>query len=92
MEIQFTYMDGQKVDARILPIDRIMFERKFHLSAIIALTVERKEEHFLWLGWHALNRQGQAGTDFDAWLASVTDYDAAQDPEVPTDAAASITP
>lgn len=85
MEIQFTYTDGRSTTARILPIDRIMFERHFHTSLMSAASHDQREEHFLWLGWHALNRVGQADGDFDRWLAMVAQYDTGGDPEVPTD-------
>ena len=85
MQITFTFADGRTVAARVLPIDRIMFERKFSISVMSAATVDQREEYFLWLGWHALHRQGQASEDFDAWLNTVTDYEAGSEAEVPSD-------
>lgn len=85
MQIQFTFTDGRTVAAKVLPIDRIMFERKFSTSVMQAATVDQREEYFLWLGWHALHRQGQASEDFDSWLGTVADYDSGGDPEVPSD-------
>jgi hypothetical protein len=85
MQITFTFADGRTVAAKVLPIDRIMFERKFSTSVIQAATVDQREEYFLWLGWHALNRQGQASDDFDAWLATVADYETGVEAEVPSD-------
>lgn len=85
MQIEFTYADGRTATARILPIDRIMFERKFQTSVVTAVSVDQREEYLFWLGWHALHRQGQADSNFDQWLAMVSDYEAGSDPEVPSD-------
>lgn len=90
MEIRFTYTDGRTAVAKILPVDRIMFERHFSTSLVSAAAHDQREEHFLWLGWHALNRMGQADSDFDRWLVSVEAYDTGGEPEVPTDPVASI--
>lgn len=91
MDLRFIYADGTTQDARVLPIDRIMFERKFGRSVITSFTGDMHEEHLLWLGWHALNRQGKAADDFDVWLAQVNDYETQKEPDPPTEAAANIT-
>lgn len=85
MEIRFTYADGREATAMVLPIDRIMFERQFSVSIMSAMQVDQREEHFLWLGWHALQRTGQADPDFDRWLGQVADYGTGTEPEVPSD-------
>lgn len=92
MDLRFSFADGSSQDVRILPIDRIMFERKFGASVITSFTGEMHEEHLIWLGWHALKRQGRAGEDFDVWLAQVEDYETQREPDPPTEAAASTTP
>ena len=84
MEVQFTYTDGRTATARILPVDRIMFERHFHRSLGHAAATDQREEHYLWLCWHSLNRMSQADGDFDKWLAMVESYETGDDPEVPT--------
>ena len=84
MEIRFKYADGREVTANVLPVDRIMFERTFSLSVMGAVQGEQREEHFLWLGWHALQRTGQADPDFDKWLLLVADYGTGTEPEVPS--------
>ena len=91
MNIQFTYADGTVAEARILPIDRIMFERKFGTSVAQSFTGQMHEEHLIWLGWHALKRAGKASDEFDAWLGELEDYAVPMDPEVPTEPAASTT-
>lgn len=85
MQLVFTYADGRTATAQILPIDRIMFERKFQTSVVTAVSVDQREEYLFWLGWHALNRMGQADSNFEQWLALVSDYEAASEPEVPSD-------
>lgn len=92
MDLRFNYADGTAADVRILPIDRIMFERKFGCSVISSFTGEMHEEHLVWLGWHSLKRQGRASDDFDTWLAQVEDYETQREPDPPTEAAASTTP
>lgn len=92
MNLEFKYVDGTVVEVRVLPIDRIMFERKFGRSVHATFTGEPMEEHLFWLGWHALNRAGKAGEDFDAWLAQVEDYETQREPDPPTVPAASTTP
>lgn len=92
MDLQFTFADGTSQEVRILPIDRIMFERKFGRSVITSFTGDMHEEHLIWLGWHALKRQGKAGDDFDVWLAQVADYETQREPDPPTVPAVSTTP
>lgn len=92
MDLRFIYADGSSQDVRVLPVDRIMFERKFSRSVISSFSDDMHEEHLLWLGWHALNRQGKASGDFDAWLAQVSDYETQREPDLPTEAAASTMP
>ena len=92
MNLEFKYSDGTVVEVRVLPIDRIMFERKFGTSVIRSFTGDMHEEHLMWLGWHALKRTGRAGDDFDVWLASIEDYETPKEPDPPTEAAASTTP
>jgi len=92
MELKFVYGDGTVAEARILPIDRIMFERKFGSSVITSFGADMREEHLIWLGWHALRRQGQASDDFDAWLEQLADYETPREPDPPTVPAASTTP
>jgi len=91
MDLRFNFSDGSTQDVRILPIDRIMFERKFGRSVITSFTGEAHEEHLIWLGWHSLKRQGRAGEDFDLWLEQLTDYETQREPDPPTEAAASTT-
>lgn len=92
MNLEFKYADGTVVETRVLPIDRIMFERKFGRSVAATFTGEPLEEHLFWLGWHALKRSGKAGDDFDSWLASVEDFETQNEPDPPTDPVASTTP
>jgi len=91
MDLRFNFSDGSTQDVRILPIDRIMFERKFGRSVITSFTGEAHEEHLIWLVWHSLKRQGRAGEDFDLWLEQLTDYETQREPDPPTEAAASTT-
>jgi hypothetical protein len=81
---------GVKTDAKLLPIDRVMFERHFGKS-VGAVAKEEREEFLLWLAWHALKRQGTTTAEFDAWLVSVADYDTEADEMPPLDQEASPT-
>jgi hypothetical protein len=92
MELQFQYADGTVANVRVLPIDRIMFERNFGRSVHATFTGEPLEEHLFWLGWHALKREGKAADDFDVWLSTVADYETQTEPDPPTEATASTTP
>lgn len=92
MDLRFIYSDGNSQDVRILPVDRIMFERHFGRSVVTSFTGDMHEEHLIWLGWHALKRQGKAGDDFDVWLENLTEYETQSEPDPPTEAAASTTP
>ena len=79
-DITITYADGSTDSVRVLPADRVAFERQFSIAVFSA----EREEHVLWLYWHALKRNGRASADFDAWLSSVTEYGNPQEPEVPS--------
>jgi hypothetical protein len=92
MNLEFKYADGTVVDVRVLPIDRIMFERKYGVSVISSFTGDMHEEHLMWLGWHALKRGGRTTDEFDTWLAAVEDYETQKEPDPPTEPAASTTP
>lgn len=92
MQMRFSYGDGETVEATILPIDRIMFERKFGTSVVTSFTGEIHEEQVIWLGWHALKRAGKAGDDFDAWLSSLADYEVQSEPDPTGEPAATTTP
>lgn len=83
-------VEGTEVTAKILPIDRVMFERQFG-KGVGSIASEQREEFLLWIAHHALKRQGATVLEFEAWLVSVADYDSEDDALPPSDPAASPT-
>lgn len=90
-KVIITSTDGQSHAAAILPIDRVMFERQFG-RGVGAIAKEEREEYLLWVSWHALKRQGVTAADFDAWLATIADYDTEAEDVPPSAPAARPTP
>lgn len=87
MNLTVTTLDGVRHEAHVLPIDMVIFERAFKTS-LGELGDSPKVEHLLFLAHSALKRAGEAGPDFDAWLATVGEMPEGE-PEVPLAQAAS---
>lgn len=65
------YLDGRESVVRILPADRLAFERQFKQ---VWLAEPRFEEHFLWMLWTASRRENLVSADFDEWVKTVDDW------------------
>jgi len=63
-------VDGTEVTAVASVPDLLAFERKFD-KPVTDFGNGLRLEWILWLAWHALNRSGKAGDDYDAWTANV---------------------
>ena len=72
------YLDGRETVVRILPADRLAFERQFKQ---VWLSEPRFEEHFLWMVWTASRREGLTSADFDEWVGTVEDWFLTDTPE-----------
>lgn len=69
--MRLVYLDGRESVVRILPVDRLAFERHFKQTWISEPIFE---EHFLWMGWQVSKREGLTSADFDEWAATVADW------------------
>jgi len=65
------YSDGSGVDVEATAPDLIAFERNFDKPFTI-FAESMRLEYVLWLGWHALKRQGKTALEFDPWIETVT--------------------
>lgn len=69
--MRVVYLDGRETVVRMLPADRLAFERQFKQ---VWLSEPRFEEHFLWMAWQASKREGLTSADFDTWVGTVEDW------------------
>ena len=76
--MRVVYLDGRESVVRVLPADRLAFEREYKQ---VWLSEPRFEEHFLWMAWTASRREGLTSADFDAWVATVEDWFLTDTPE-----------
>ena len=85
--MRVVYLDGRETVLRMLPVDRLEFERQYKQ---VWLAEPRFEEHFLWMAWTASRREGLTSADFDVWVATVEDWflsDTAEEESADDDAA-----
>jgi hypothetical protein len=76
------YLDGRESVVRVLPADRLAFERQFKQ---VWMSEPRFEEHFLWMVWTASRREGLTSAEFDDWVATVEDWFLTDTPEEDSD-------
>ena len=87
--MRVVYLDGRESVLRILPVDRLGFEREFKQVWMGGSTDDIREEHFLWMAWTISKRDGLVSADFDTWVATVEDWfldDAPKEESADTDA------
>lgn len=76
--MRMVYLDGRESVVRVLPADRLAFEREYKQ---VWLSEPRLEEHFLWMGWQASRREGLTSADFVDWVGTLEDWHLTDTPE-----------
>ena len=84
MRIQFTitYADGTAAEATASVADQVAFEQETDRS-IARLADDFRLTDACWLAWHASQRTGKTGLDFNAWLDTVDNVEIGQGRIVP---------
>lgn len=76
--------DGREFVCDIIVADLITFERHYDLDATLA---SGRLEHWAFLCWAVVNRDGRFTGSFDEWIPMVADINVVEAEEVPKDAA-----
>ena len=76
------YLDGRESVVRVLPADRLAFERQFKQ---VWMSEPRFEEHYLWMAWSASTRECLTSAEFEAWVLTVEDWFLTDKPEEESD-------
>jgi hypothetical protein len=76
INLQITYADGTKKEAKAGAPDIVAFETKFDLS-IARLESNIRLTHLFFLAWNVEKRTGGTTEDFEKWLESVELVEAA---------------
>lgn len=74
IKVTARHVDGTAVDAVVLPVHRIAFERQFKVP-FMSLRDEPFDERLMWLGWFTTTRGRQGAPAFDAWLETLEAVD-----------------
>jgi len=69
--LKVEYTDGSGAEVNATAPDLIGFERHFDKPFTI-FAESMRLEYVLWLGWHALKRQGKTALEFDPWIDTVS--------------------